>query len=95
MFPAITVFRTSGAPLYVDEGEAGLEQGLFQVECWGETYNSAKSLARLVVNLLHQYSGVDFSLIMLDEERDLTETGSNMTEYPFRVILDFIVWKRG
>jgi hypothetical protein len=29
---------------------------------------------------------------MLDDERDLRETGSNAAEYSFRTSLDFSVW---
>lgn len=97
--PAIVSTRISGQPLYVDEGEAGLQNARVQVDSWAATYTQAKDLAQLVRARLSAFSGVhdgiDFSYIMLDEERDLTESGANASEYLMRVAMDFIVWTRG
>ncbi len=94
--PAITVNRISGAPLYADDGEVGLEDARVQVDCWADTYTGAKLLARAVRDCLSAFagsvSGVNFRNIMVDAERDLREGGGNSAEYPFRVSLDFIVW---
>lgn len=98
-FPALVATRISGQPLYVDEGKAGLVNARMQVDCYAEDYTTTKDLARAVDTLLSAYSGVfggvNFSYIMLDEERDLNETGANQAEYLYRVAMDFIVWVRG
>ncbi len=93
--PGIVVTRVSGGPLYVTEGGAGLEKARFQVDCWGIDYTEVKLLAASVVSLLDQYRDATFSMITLDAERDMSESGANAAEYPMRISLDFIVWKRG
>lgn len=94
--PAIVMNRISGAPLYTDEGEAGLSQARIQIDCWGETYSSAKQTARAVIACLSAFDGTvgatTFANIMLNAERDLRETGGDAAEYPFRTSLDFSVW---
>lgn len=98
-YPVIIVTRISGQPLYADEGEVGLQQARMQVDSQSVTYTEAKNLAQLVRTRLSAFSGVhqtiDFSYIMLDEERDIAETGANAAEYPTRIAMDFIVWTRG
>lgn len=98
-FPAIVVTRISGQPLYSDEGEVGLQNARVQVDSMAMTYTAAKDLAQMVRTRLSGFSGVnagiDFSFIMLDEERDLSESGANVAEYPVRIAMDFIVWTRG
>lgn len=92
--PAIVINRISGAPLYSDDGEDGLEESRFQIDCWGLTYSSAKAVARAVRTALSAFqgtvSGVNFRYVSLDLEHDIQETGSNTTDYPFRTSLDFI-----
>lgn len=98
-YPSIVVTRISGQPGYADDGEIGLQHGRVQVDSTALTYTAAKDLAQLVRTLLSAFSGdnagVTFSYIMLDEERDLPEAGANVTEYPVRVAMDFIVVTRG
>jgi hypothetical protein len=98
-YPVIIVTRISGQPLYADDGEVGLQQARMQVDSQSMNYTEAKNLAQLVRARLTAFSGVhetiDFSYIMLDEERDIAETGANAAEYPTRVAMDFIVWTRG
>jgi hypothetical protein len=94
--PSIVFARVDGAPLYADEGEVGLEDSRIQIDCWGDTYKSAKLTARAVIARLSAFdgtvSGVAFQYVMLDAERDFRENGSNAAEYLFRTSLDFIVW---
>jgi len=94
--PALTYQVISGAPLYADDGETGLSEGRVQIDCWGETYTSAKGLARAVTDRMSAFhgtvSGVAFQYMLLDTEQDLRETGSNAAEYLFRTSLDFIIW---
>jgi hypothetical protein len=93
-FPALTVTRISGGPLYADDGEVGLDNGRVQVDCWALTYTAAKDLASLVrarLSAVRDVSG--FRYIMLDSERDIREGGGNVAEYPFHVSQDYNVWK--
>lgn len=97
--PALVVTRISGAPGYADDGEIGLEPARFQIDSWSLTYGDGKVLSRAVRSALSAFSGVhagvNFSYIMLDEERDLRESGSNQADYPFRIAQDYIVHVRG
>lgn len=99
LYPSIVMTRISGAPQYADDGEIGLQNARVQIDSQALDYTTAKDLAQLVRARLSAHSGVhagvDFSYIMLDEERDLPETGANVPEYPVRVAMDFIVWTRG
>jgi hypothetical protein len=98
-YPVVVVTRISGQPLYADEGEVGLQQARVQVDSMAMTYTAAKDLAQLVRTRLSAFDGVNagitFSYIMLDEERDLPESGTDAAEYPVRIAMDFIVWTRG
>lgn len=95
--PAVTYQRISGAPLYADDGEAGLTEARLQVDTWAETYSAAKTAARAVIDRLSAVrdvtqSGVTFRYIMLDDERDFREEGANAAQYLYRVSMDFLVW---
>lgn len=94
--PAVVLNVIDGAPLYVYEGEVGLSEARLQVDCWGKTYTSAKNTARAVKDSLSAFVGTvgsqTFHFIYIDDERDLTESGSGQEEYPFRVSLDVIVF---
>lgn len=95
-YPAVTVQRASGAPLYADDGDVGLQNVRMQVDCWGTTYASAKLLGRAVTAALSGFdgtqSGVEFQFVTLENEQDIREPGANAAEYLFRVSLDFQVW---
>ena len=95
--PSVTLSRISGGPLYADDGEVGLLSARMQIDAWGETYTSAKTLARAVTERLSAVRDVvqgatNFMYVTLEDERDLSETGANRAEYLHRVSLDFIVW---
>ena len=102
--PDIIINRISGAPVYTDDGESGLASARLEIDCWGETYASAKTAARAVIASLSAFFGtvngdgsppdfaVTFQNILLDAERDFREGGGNAPEYLFRTNLDFIIW---
>lgn len=98
VLPAITINRVSGAPIYTDDGECGLADARVQIDCWGETYSSAKQTARAVIESLSAFFGtvgaVTFDFVLLDLERDTREGGSNAEEYEFRTQIDFTVLYR-
>lgn len=98
--PAVTVTRVSGAPLYADDGEVGLTNARVQVDSWAETATAARDLSDAVRTRLSAVqdvlqSGVTFIYIMLDNEQDFREGGSQEPDYLFRVSQDFIVWTGG
>jgi hypothetical protein len=94
--PAIVVNRISGTPIYTDDGESGLQTARLELDCWGETYSSAKTVARAVIAALSGFVGtvddVDVRNTLLDAERDFREGGGNAAKYLFRTNLDFIIW---
>lgn len=96
--PAIDLARISGAPLYSNDGETGLESARVEINCWGSSYSSAKTVARAVKDALSAFfgtvGGVNFQYILLEDERDLSETGSNQADYLYRMSLDFTVWTK-
>lgn len=95
--PAIVMQRIGGGPEYADDGEAGIQGARMQIDCWGETYASAKDLSGLVISELSALADViegatTFLYIVLEEVRDLRESGVNQAEYLYRTSLDFLVW---
>jgi hypothetical protein len=94
--PSIVMNRVSGAPLYTDQGECGLASARVQIDCWAQTYTGAKQVARAVITSLSAFagtsSGFTFQYVMVDDERDFREGGSNSNEYLFRTSIDLIVW---
>ena len=93
--PAIVYNMISANPSYSDDGEDGIEEARIQLDCWGVTYSSAKTVARAVKAALSAFggtvSGVRFRYITLGLEHDIQEPGANSASYPFRTSLDFIV----
>jgi hypothetical protein len=94
--PALVFNRISGAPVYTDDGEAGLAESRIQIDCWAETYSVSKALASAVKASLSGFvgasSGVTVQNILIITERDRRESGSNAPEYLYRVNLEFSVW---
>ena len=95
LLPAIVVNVVSAIPSYSDDGEDGIEDARVQIDCWGETYSSAKLVSRAVKTALSAFdgivSGITFRFISLDLEHDLRESGADTADFPFRTSLDFIV----
>lgn len=96
--PAVVFNKISGAPIYDDEGEAGLDECRVQIDSWATTYSQAKQVAREVRSCLSAFfgtsEGVETLYCALDAERDLMETGANASEYLHRVSMDFIILNR-
>jgi hypothetical protein len=94
--PAVVFNVVSGAPVYTDDGDAGLAENRVQIDCWAETYTAAKELAVAVKASLSGFvgtvAGVTFQNLLLITERDRREGGSNARDYLFRTLLDFTVW---
>lgn len=94
--PGIVVTWISGAPIYTDDGETDLASARVQIDCWGETYSSAKDVAQAVRASLSAFQGtvssVTFQNILIEDERDDREAGLNDAQYLYRTNIDFIIW---
>lgn len=95
--PAITFHSVSGAPIYADDGEAGLHNSRIQCDCWGMDFAAARDLADLLIEALSAVrdvtqGGTTFIYILVDNEQNLEEGGSNTSQYLFRTSVDFEVW---
>lgn len=88
--PRIVGWTIDDAEGHSTSGPDGLSQGRVQLDCYGETYKSAKLLSRAVRRALDGYSGGGFQGIFLDGVRDTREGGSNEAYRPMRVSLDFL-----
>lgn len=93
--PAIVLNVISGQDDSIhQQGTGGLWRFRVQIDCYGDTYLPAVTLANAVTDTLHGYSAADFRLILLDNRRDHHETGA--ADRPYRIGLDFIInYRRG
>lgn len=90
--PAIVLHRVSGLPDVHHAGASGLVVSRVQVDCWGETYGSAKAAARAVETAVTAQTftqgAVRFDVILIDSERD---DSTDETTPIFRTSLDLMV----
>ncbi|RZJ01817.1 MAG: DUF3168 domain-containing protein [Brevundimonas sp.] len=91
--PAIVLHRIDGAPDYHLTGASGLVESRVQVDCWGSSYGSAKSVARTVDTALSAarftQGAVRFDAILIVDERD--DTFDETATAIFRTSLDLQV----
>lgn len=98
--PAITVTRISGSPEYADDGEIGVENARVQVDCWGTSYASVAAVADAVTNRMSAAADVvqgstTFVLVMVDDRRDMRESGTDLAEYLYRTLVDLTTIYKG
>ena len=89
--PAITYQHISLSPLPVLRGTAGLDNPRVQIDCWADTYNEARSLARAVRGAMKGLESVAESYIgaaSLIGSRGLPDADSRRS----RVSMDFSLW---
>lgn len=79
-YPAITYQRVGGTPVTSLSGLNSLDHGRFQIDCYAETYLSAKQLA----NQVKQLAPVNWVLAL---ELDGVDADTQM----YRVTLDYMV----
>lgn len=101
ILPAVTLKVVSGAPLYSDEGSAGLRDLRVQIDCWAKNTATqsgstlAKQVARLVIGSLAEVSmtvgGAYFPGVFLDNMQDLDEQGVGGVVI-YRRSLEFNLW---
>jgi len=85
-FPAIRYTRIDTRRQLSLDANVGVTEATVQVDCFADTYSSAKSLADSVRTILHGYSGAFGSLtarlVKLDSENDLFEQdGDKVTHW--------------
>lgn len=90
--PAIVLHRIDGAPDVHHGGASGLVVSRVQVDCWAESYGSAKAIARAVETAITAQTftqgATRFDVILIADERDST---FDETTPLFRTSLDLIV----
>lgn len=90
--PAIVLHRIDGAPDVHHGGASGLVVSRVQVDCWAESYGSAKAIARAVETAVTAQTftqgATRFDVILIADERDST---FDETTPLFRTSLDLIV----
>lgn len=90
--PSITLTGISRGENYSLHGRDGLATRRVQVDCWAETYASAKAVEAAVIAALSGYSGGIFQGIFLLSARDMREaSGSDDFARIFRASLDFSI----
>lgn len=93
--PAIVLTMISAPREYHFKGQSDAYERRVQVDCFGETYGSAKQTAEAVAALVSGYSGtvsgVKIQRISIDSERDLPapETDARIL---FVCSLDLLIW---
>lgn len=91
--PAIVLHRIDGAPDYHLTGASGLVESRVQVDCWGSSYGSAKTVARQVEAAVSgarfTQGSIRFDAILILDERDSTFDDNNTAI--FRTSLDLAV----
>ena len=83
--PAITHTRIGGAPVSSFDGQDGLDNGLYQLDCWAETAKAARQLADAVAAAIDDAAALGSTLesVVNDYEEDTRL---------YRVSMDFSFW---
>lgn len=89
LLPAICLTTVSDAPVNHSLDGPGVSQARVQIDCFGETYKSAKDTARAVRRLLDAHSGGIFLGVFMAGARDLPDEDGVTTIHS--VSMDFFV----
>lgn len=91
--PAIVAHRIDGGREYHLKGDSGLSAARMQIDCWGDSYASAKRVARAVVASMSgarwTAGGVRFDGVLIEDESD--DTFDEGGQALFRTRLDLMV----
>jgi hypothetical protein len=93
--PSITLSNISGAPLYSDEGSAGIVTRRVQIDCWADDSTEAKTLAYAVTVALREVemSSAQFSFSGVFPENTIDFSEQEQGETPiFRRMLEYVFW---
>lgn len=89
--PAIVLTAVSNVSGHTLDGPWAMSDGRVQVDCYADTYSSAKALGRAVRTALDGYAGGTINAVFFENAQDGREGGTNEAERPFRMSLDFFV----
>jgi hypothetical protein len=91
--PSITLSNISGAPLYSDEGSAGLVTRRVQIDCWADDSTEAKTLAYVVGRALPvTFVSAGFRIVGCDPENTIDFTEQEQGDKPiYRRMLEYLV----
>lgn len=93
--PAVVLHVISRTPQYTMGGASDITSQRIQVDCWGDSYGSAKATARQVTAALSglktTVGGVEFLGSFKEGERDSDEQGEGGGMLS-RTSMDFIIW---
>jgi hypothetical protein len=98
--PYVTYQRVDEQVLMGMTQDHGMTAPMVQVDCWGETYASARSVAAQVRSALKRWSDAATNPVVLDSflrsSRDMGRDGEVNDAEPrlFRMSLDFEIWHR-
>lgn len=92
--PYLTYQRVSTVRPSAMAVDIGIAQARFQIDAWGDTYDSVKSVSEQVRAALQRFSGtvsaVDILDIYIDNEQDLFEDDAKI----YRVSQDYTIFHR-
>jgi len=92
--PNVVLNVIDGAEGMTMSGPDGLSQSRVQVDCYGDTYSAAKTLARAVIATLNGHHDNNFRGVFHVTTRDTREGGTNEADRPYRTSLDFMThWR--
>ena len=89
--PFIVLNRIDGQRSYTTQAPTNHVASRVQVDCYGDTYTSAKGIARAATAVLSGYSGGIIQGIFVDGERDLPASDAGEVNHLFRVSIDIMV----
>lgn len=89
--PYVVMQRIDGLVGYTMKGEAGHTSSRIQLDCYADSYGSAKATARSIKDILSGYRSGFIQGVFLDSERDLPVSDAGEVNNLFRTTLDIVV----
>jgi hypothetical protein len=93
--PYVVLQRVTGLRDYHLQGPSGYVASRVQIDCYGDTYTSAKQTARSVIALVSGFhgtiAGTRIQGIFVDSERDLPAADAGEVKDLFRTSIDVFV----
>lgn len=89
--PYVVMTRAGGRRDYHMTGQSDPVMSRVQIDCYGDTYDSVRSVIAAIVSILSGYSGGDIQAIFVEGERDLPAADAGDVSLMFRKSIDIIV----
>ncbi len=97
LLPRINMTVVSDVADYNMDSASGLRVARVQIDCYGETYASARAVSRAVEAAIGGYKGtsgaVKFDGIFMVEQRDVIEEDNTPSDL-FGVSVDYQIWHK-